>query len=434
MHRVPLLSAALTAIALAVPSQAGAAEYVRDEVIVKYRDGTTRAVKQKVEAGTGTDLERGVPGGSQQLEIEDGASVKQTVEELREDPNVEYAVPNYVARASLVPNDPGFYLQWNLSGPFGINMPGAWDLARARGVPGGRGAVVAVLDTGVAYERFRRFRRVPDLNRFVRGYDFVSGDRHPNDQNGHGTHVSGTIAQSTNNGIGTAGVAYRARIMPLRVLDADGAGDTVAIARGIRFAARRRVNVINLSLEFDASVRASQIPDIVSAIRYARRRGVLIVAAAGNQSDSIVAYPARARNVMAVAGTTARGCQADYSNSGLDVDISAPGGGSDVANVTTPYDQSVCRPDQPGQYIFQQTFTSGARTFGLPPGYEGTSMAAPHVSGVAAMVMAAGVLGGPRPPPRAVEEHLERTSRDVGPPGYDPRYGHGILDAAAALR
>jgi len=333
--------------------------------------------------------------------------------------------PVATARTTVKPpNDPLFRYQFYLSA---IQIPSAWAFSR------GAGATVAVLDTGVAYENRGPYRRAPDLNRFVPGYDFVDGDHHPNDQNGHGTHVAGTIAESTNNGIGAAGVAYGAKIMPVRVLDADGAGDIVAIARGLRYAARRRVAVINLSLEFDPSVRAARIPDIISAIRYARSKGVLIVGAAGNQASSLTAYPARARNVMAVAATTIRGCQADYSNSGFDLDIAAPGGGTDAANTDTAYDAQVCRPTETGNFIFQQTFTNGVRSFGLPGGYEGTSMAAPHVAGVAALVIASGRLG-PHPSPAAVEQHLEATARDIGKPGFDPRYGHGLLDAAAALR
>ena len=287
-----ILPAALAAIILCAASAAQAAPYIDDEVIVKYRDGTTAVEQVGTQQATGTDAAGPAIAGSETLAIEDGDSVPETVEQLQDDPDVAYARPNYVARASgLIPDDPGLRLQWNLTGPFGINMPDAWELAIARGSPGGRGAVVAVLDTGVAYQRFRSFRRAPDLNRFARGYDFVDGDRHPNDQNGHGTHVSGTIAQTTNNGRGTAGIAYGARILPVRVLDADGAGDTFSISRGIRYAARRGADVINLSLEFDAAVRASQVPDIVRALRYARRRGTLVVAAAGNQGDRLVAYP-----------------------------------------------------------------------------------------------------------------------------------------------
>ena len=334
MNRILLPLAALAAAALLSASTAGAATYVPGEVIVKYRDGTSGVVQQDVVQSAGTQTALEAPGGTAQLEIEDGDSVRETVQELQSDPSVAYARPNYVAHASaFLPNDPGFAKQWNLSGPFGINMPEAWDLATARGAPGGAGAVVAVLDTGVAYQNWGRYRRAPDLRRFARGYDFVDFDRHPNDQNGHGTHVAGTIAQSTNNGIGTAGIAYMAKIMPVRVLDADGAGDTFSISRGIRFAARRRVDVINLSLEFDSSVRASQIPDIVSALRYARKRGVLVVAAAGNQAGTLVAYPARARSTWwewrprrSAAARPITPTAASHT------DLAAPGGGVDAAN------------------------------------------------------------------------------------------------------
>jgi len=412
MHRALISTALAAVLALlaAAPATASPA-YVPGEVLVRH-DGETKTVR--------------VPAGE---------TVRETVSELRQDPDVAYAVPNYIARASFVPNDPEFKRQWNLNSPFGINAPAAWDLARAKGAPGGRNVTVAVLDTGVAYQRFRRFRRVPDLKRFVRGYDFVDGDRHPNDLNGHGTHVSGTIAGSTDNAVATAGVAYRAKIMPVRVLDADGAGDTLSISRGIRFAARRGAKVINLSLEFDSSVQASQIPDIVSALRYAKRKGVLVVAAAGNQADTLVAYPARAKGVMAVAASTIRGCQADYSNSGVDVDITAPGGGIDavISDPQDAFSAQQCDPNASGNFIFQQTFTSSVRRFGLPRGYEGTSMAAPHVSGTAALVLASKRIG-PKPTPLTLERHLEATARDAGRPGFDPRYGNGLLDAAAALR
>jgi serine protease len=434
MRKRSLLPAALALALLAAPAGAAAAPYVPGEVLVKYKDGTTAAEQAAIQADTGAEPAGSIPGGSTELEIGDGESVAQTISELRQDPNVAYAVPNYKARiADLHPNDPGFRLQWNLHGPFGINMPAAWSLARAASSPGARGVKIATLDTGVAYRRFKRYRRAPDLRSFLPGYDFVDGDRYPLDENGHGTHVAGTIAESTNNRIGAAGIAYRARIMPVRVLDSEGTGNTSDIALGLRYAARHGAQVINMSLEFGTQVRASQIPDVLSAVRYARRRGAVVVAAAGNQADSIVAYPARARGVIAVAGTTERGCQADYSDSGQDVDVSAPGGGVDAPNDDNPWDQQHCRPDEPGKDIYQQTFTSSVRRFGLPGGYEGTSMAAPHVSGIAALLIGSRRLGR-RPSPHAIEVRIEQTARDAGPPGFDVRYGWGLVDAAAALR
>ena len=436
------LPAALAAILVAAPGLASAAEYVPDEVIVRYEDGATAAQRSALQAGAGVGRSEKLPGGSRELQILDGESVTETVAELRERPGVAYAVPNYRAHASaFLPNDPGrggpgewHQVQWNFFGPASVNAPDAWEVARALRVDGGRGAVVAVLDTGVAYQTRGRFRRAPDLysTRFVRGYDFVDNDPYPNDENGHGTHVSGTIAQRTNNGLGVTGLAYGVKIMPLRVLDFQGAGDASAIARAIRFAAKNGANVINMSLEFDPGVRASQIPDIVRAVRYAHDRRAVIVGASGNAGNSAVAYPARTTHVISVGAITINLCQAEYSNTGRGLDVVAPGGGTDAPNADNPWDVSHCNPAAGGPDIYQQTFTRGVRTFGLPSGYQGTSMASPHVAATVALIIATKRLGS-RPTPGQVEARLKETARDLGPVGYDRRYGAGLIDAGAAV-
>jgi serine protease len=427
---LPLIAALW--VLMLLPAGARAAGYVPDEVIVHYEDGTGGGGAAEVAEAAGAEPIADLPGGSEQLQIEDGDSVRETIAELREDPNVEYAVPNWRAHAAAEePNDPAARFQWNMFGTYGINLVDAWTLAERLGAPGGRGAVVALLDSGVAYERYKRYRRAPDLRRstFIHPWDFLQRDRHPNDVYGHGTHVAGTIAQTTNNGIATAGIAYNAKIMPLRVLDAYGEGDSVAIARAIRYAVRHRADVINLSLEFPPEVRSAEIPDVISALHLARRRGVVVVAAAGNQTDIAVAYPARVSSVIAVAATTTDGCQADYSNSGDDLDVSAPGGGADAPNTDSVWDAAHCNPDSLGKPILQQTFTRGVQHFGLPRDYEGTSMAAPHVSAIAALLIATKRLG-PNPSPHEVEARIEETARPTDRPD---RYGAGLVDAAAAL-
>jgi serine protease len=424
MLRRSLLLAAV-ATALLVPA-ADAAEYVADEVIVRYAPGADATASAAAVVAPRTRV----------VKVRAGGTVAGTAARLRRRPGVLTATPNYIARASFIPDDPGRdhvlggwqAVQWNFSGPFGVNAPGAWDnLARA-GRPGAAGVVVAVLDTGVAYSDRGRFRRSPDLrgDRFVRGYDFIDGDPYPNDFNGHGTHVASTIAESIDNGVGVTGLAFGAKLMPVRVLDRSGEGDSAAIARGIRFAARKHADIINLSFEFGRRVNARQIPDILDAIRFARRNGVLVVGASGNEA-STVAYPARDDDVLSVGATTEHGCIASYSNQGPTLDLVAPGGGPAAEIEGDPN----CRQPRDGRDIVQMTFTSSLRRFGLPDQYQGTSMAAPHVSGTAALVIASGVIGA-HPAPDAIEARLKATARDLGAPGPDPLYGAGLIDATAA--
>jgi len=426
MLRRPALLA-FVALASLAPA-AGAAEYVPDEVIVRYAPDARPATAGSADV---------VAPRTRVVKTRRGQSVAEKAAALRGRPGVLSATPNYIARASYIPNDPGTgttpggwqTVQWNFVGPFGVNAPAAWDHAAEAGRPGGIGVTVAVLDTGVAYSDRGRFTRSPDLrgNRFEHGYDFVDRDRSPDDYNGHGTHVASTIAETIDNRVGVTGLAFGAKIMPVRVLDRDGGGDAAAISKGIRFAARRGAAVINLSFEFGPQVTASQIPDIIDAVRYAARKGALVVGASGNERRA-VAYPARAHDVLSVGATTEHGCLARYSNKGPALDLVAPGGGKDAPIEGDPN----CHPTDPkGRDIVQMTFRPSTGEFGLPGGYRGTSMAAPHVAGAAALIIACGVLG-PKPAPDAIGDRLKATARDLGVPGPDNVYGAGLIDAAAA--
>ena len=257
----------------------------------------------------------------------------------------------------------------------------------------------------------------------------VGEDPYPDDEYGHGTHVASTIGETTNNGVGVTGLAYGVTIMPVKVLNRRGDGDEETIAAGIRYAADHGAQVINLSFEFGSSTSsAKEIPLIAAAVRHARRKGVVIIAASGNIAYQRVAYPAALKGIVSVGAVTEHGCLADYANTGPGLDLVAPGGGEDAAFP----DQPACRPNDPaGRSILQLAYTRLNRTFRYPKSYVGTSMAAAHVSATAALIIASGVLGS-KPTPGAVEQRLKATARDLGVPGPDETYGAGIIDAGAA--
>ncbi|MGB2710316.1 MAG: S8 family serine peptidase, partial [Conexibacter sp.] len=365
--------------------------------------------------------------------------VRATVAQLRKQPGIAFAAPNPIAHASEqvpLPDDPGVRsvpggltaLQWNFFGDFGVNALAAWSNVAGH-APGARGVRVAVLDTGVAYRDVGRFRRSPDFagTTFAAPYDFVANTPYPVDRNGHGTHVAGTIAEATNNRLAVSGLAWGATLIPVRVLDAQGYGDAATIAKGIRYAVRHGAQVINMSLEFSTSVRAAEIPDITAALRYANRHGVVVVGSSGNEGEARVAYPARTGLVLSVGATTEHGCLADFSNDGVGLDLVAPGGGDDA---DLPQDPN-CEAGRRGHDIFQMTYTNSVLRFGLPSGYDGTSMAAPHVAAAAALVIASGVVGA-APTPAQVACRLKATARPLGLPAPNRIYGFGLVDAGAA--
>ncbi len=408
---------------------AGAADarYRPGQVVVRYAPGAQAA---RIGAVPRTRV----------VNVPAGRSVADFERALRRRPGVLSATANYVAKVSgWIPPDPGAAatvagwqaLQWNFLPGTGVNAPDAWTHLINAGHPGGRGVTVAVLDTGIAYANRQRYRRSPDFSpvRFTHGYNFVDNDPFPNDDNGHGTHVAGTLAEGTGNAVGVTGLAYGVKLMPVKVLDKNGEGDSATISKGIRWASDHGAKIINLSFEFGSGVTRQQIPDILDALRHARQKGVLVVGASGNAAAQAVAYPARSSDVLSVGATTQHGCQADYSNEGQDLDVVAPGGGPDAPIDGDP----LCRPlDPPGGDVYQMTFTgTNPRRFGLPSGYIGTSMAAPHAAATAAMVVASGILGA-NPTPAAIERRLELTATDIGTPGRDPHYGWGRIDAAKA--
>jgi len=401
-------------------AETGPLGIIPDEVIVGF--GVTQDMSRIERAMLRLGAHRARPGrfgGPWLVSLPTGMPVDYAVEQLLAMPEVEWAEPNGRVSAFLAPNDRFFEFQWHMRM---IGAERTWDIQR-----GDPSVVVAVLDTGIAYEDFGVFAKAPDWGEttFVEGFNVFDGSIHANDDNFHGTHVASTISEATNNSIGVAGLAFQTALMPVKVLNADGFGSFFGVAEGIDYAVNFRlggdnpVKVINLSLGGDFESRALQ-----EAIDAATAAGILVVAAAGNDGRDGVSFPASLPNVIAVGAVDASKGRASYSNFGEGLDLMAPGGDLDRD------DNGDDRPDG----VLQQTFSPRAAALeGRFDAFafffvDGTSQATPHVAAVAALLFQQGITD-----PAAIRAALESTAEDLGDAGRDDQFGHGLIRPGEAL-
>jgi serine protease len=402
------------------------------EVIVAFRDGVDELEMQRVlRSGKTTGARRSRFGPRVLAQLEPGVSVADAVNHFSAMSGVAWAEPNgliWVEQATtFAPNDTLYRFQWNLKQ---LNAERTWGIQKGKST-----VAVAVLDTGVAFEDYtdpvtgQAFRKAPDWGdtRFLPGYDFFNGDAHANDDRNHGTHVASTIAEGTNNALGLAGLAFGCAIMPVKVLGANGIGTFFALADGIDYAIGysengvRPVKVINLSLSssgFNQTVK--------SAIDRAVAAGVLVVAAAGNNGTSSVNFPADQPNVVGVGALNAAKQKAWYSNTGPELDFVAPGGDCDRDD----------DGDGADDCVYQQTLRASSALAGRYDdfgyfGFQGTSMATPHVSAAAALLFSQGFTDA-----ASVRQALEQTAERLGGAaagGRNDSFGYGLVQPAAAL-
>ena len=440
--------------------------YEPTSVIVKFRDGAQSAeINAAMASVRASNRERPFWANFEIVRIPAGADPQLVAAELSARPEVEYAQARYRVRSTLRPNDPQYAQQWSFPA---LDMERAWDIQPNAGSE----IVVAVLDTGVAFEnglvRYNaRAWRIVDQNgqtlvafpalgivdvpvavapelgaaKFVAPRDFIWEDNKPYDFEDHGTHVSATVGQLTNNSVGGAGMAFNARIMPVKVLDSlwdfifgnPTIGTDDVVARGIRYAADNGAKVINLSLGREDGGPAPVVED---AFRYAVSRGAFVAIASGNSADSGNRPNRLAESAPAIDGVIQVGAvgrtldRAYYSTFNSAVEIAAPGGDQRRNGEAGGILQQTLDGD------FIHTYLGGPSTYRAPrlnvfadQFFQGTSMATPHVSGFAALMMQQGITN-----PAVIEMAMKRHARDLGPAGVDSEYGHGLIQPRSTLR
>lgn len=377
--------------------------YAPGRVLVKFKEGVmTRAAADVLAEHGASYLTNLYASPVQLVQVPEGKELA-LVEQLSHDPRVEYAEPDYIYQAFGAPNDPYYGNQWAHTR---MNSAAAWDIST-----GSNTVTIAVIDTGIDETH-------PDLAaKIVAGYDFVDDDTNPHDLNGHGTHVAGIAAAMTNNGVGVAGMSWGARIMPVRVLDEVGEGSSSDITSAINWAYSHGAKVLNLSLG-----GAGYSTSMQNAVNAATSAGSLVIAAMGNnRSANPTSYPAAYSNVMAVAATGPGDTYAYYSQYGSHCDIAAPGGAMGYLH------------DSDGIYSTLPTYNvemTGADYYKNYDYLQGTSMAAPYVSGLAALIRSV----SSDLTPAQVQQVMQNTAVDLGDTGWDANYGYGRIDALAALQ
>ncbi|MED1794167.1 S8 family peptidase [Brevibacillus nitrificans] len=355
--------------------------YIEHEVVVRFSPRPDQKTIDKMVASLDAKIKRDF---DKFIIIKSRSlTTKQLMKKLAEHPDSVFAEPNFLLLPNRTPNDPYYTeYQWNL--PL-IGMEQSWDVSEGRS-----DVIVAVVDTGVDMEH-------PEFEgKLVEGHNVLDGSNKPQDDNGHGTHVSGVIAAKTNNKDGIAGMTWKSKLMPIKAIGADGSGSAVDIAQGIYWATDHGADVINLSVGNYTSSAA-----LKEACKYAYDNNVVLVAASGNDASDQPSYPAAYDEVLSVAAVDHLKERADFSNFGDYVDVAAPG------------------VDIPSTYIYSDYAS-----------LSGTSMACPHVAALAALVRSV----HPDMKSHDVMELIRSSALDLGPPGHDQLYGFGMIDVNRTLR